>query len=118
MAPKRTSFEDRLARIQADASRPPAPVVPAQERADRPALTRSLRMQLASTGVGLALMAGMLAYVWDDISILFPKPVDGRKVSYLEQSLRDSMTDEEIRKMNEDPRLDGMTQMQKMIMSH
>ncbi|WP_299733150.1 hypothetical protein [uncultured Tateyamaria sp.] len=116
-----TEFEQRLARIRANqpaqASRPEAP-----KRSEtptlRPAPKPPMRWQLVSSVLGLALMAGLIGYVWDDIAILFPRSEDGRQVSYLESALRDTMSEDEIRRMNNDPDLEGMTQMQKMILSH
>lgn len=116
--PKKTSFEDRLARIRSKNPHPCARKEPEAPRPVRPSRGPSMRMQLLSTGIGLALMAGVVGYIWDDMPVLFPESEDGRKASHLEAALRDSMTEEELKEMNEGSRLDGMTQMQKMIMMH
>lgn len=63
-------------------------------------------------------MVGVVAFVWDDIAILFPRSEPGEHVSYLNAAIRDEMTDEEVERMNSDPKLEGMTELQKLILSH
>lgn len=114
---KNSEFEQRLARI--NAKRPAAqqsemPAAPTLY----PAPKATLPLPILGTALGLVLMAGVVGYAWDDIAIMFPKPEEGRKVTYLESSLRDSMSAEEIKRMNNNPEFEGMTQMQKMILSH
>ncbi|MFL4471622.1 hypothetical protein ACERZ8_17725 [Tateyamaria armeniaca] len=113
-----TEFEQRLARIRAseatNAPRSEVPKTPTLRPASRPAM----RWHLLSAVLGLALMAGAVGYVWDDIAMLFPKSDNGRQVSFLESALHDTMSEDEIERMNSDPDLEGMTRMQKMILSH
>jgi len=115
---KNTEFEARLARIQSRTkpTQPPGDATLAPNL--RPAPRATLPMPVISTALGLSLMAGLVAYAWNDIAMLFPAQKDGRTVSYLESALSDRMSAADIERMNADPALEGMTEMQKMILSH
>jgi hypothetical protein len=115
------SFADRVARIEAKTSQSggkakdngPAPHSPGPDFA-----RHSFRFAWTVTScMTLAGLVGLALYSLPMIKPLLAK--DGRlDGSYLEQMMLERMTDEEIDKMDADPNLQGMTQMNKFLMSN
>ena len=130
-------FEARLARLEAKhgavSAQDAAPQSPDQLQSIRPARARSWT-KVVNIAVGLALVGGVVAYAYDDISALLPEErvvarndrimitkhgeTKALDMTGLEKSLFDSMSQEDIQKMLNDPRLKDMTIMQQMLMSH
>lgn len=130
-------FEARLARLEAKHGAVNAqaaePQSPDQLQSIRPARPRSWT-KVVNIAVGLALVGGVVAYAYDDISALLPEErvvarndrimitkhgeTKALDMTGLEKSLFDSMSQEDIQKMLNDPRLKDMTIMQQMLMSH
>lgn len=116
MSNGQTDFQARLARLEVK-NGPPAEM-PGRHTSPPPKASLGLRMGVPALGLGL--VAGLVMWAWPEIEPLFVAKSEDplRNGTYLERSVLSNMTDEEIRDMNADPDLKGMTQMQKLLMSH
>lgn len=117
------AFQQRLARLaekhQSNELSEPAPRKLASTAGKGPIKGPGFGVGIGA-GLGLVGVAIGVAMAWPDLKPMFvaesTDPV--RQGSYLERSLLNGMTDEEIERMDNDPDLQGLSRMGKLIMSN
>lgn len=117
---KDATFDERLARIEAlRGQRPPqvdlidnGPAPLGSARRNRP------NLGMISATAGFALIAGMIGWNWDSLAPLLPSEHESVQMTFLETSVYDSMTEDEISRMNSDPDLKDKSVMQKLLLSN
>ncbi len=118
MSNGKETFEARIARLAEAQSEAPAGQSQPLRRSKLGGGMGSLRLVILV--VSLAGMAAVAATAWPDLKQLYVADAKDpqRQGTYLERSILNNMTDAEIDRMNSDPRLEGKTQMQKLLLSH
>jgi hypothetical protein len=119
MARGQNDFQARLAKIEQKREKTRSPELEQLRSASLEPPRASPILRIGSPILGIAILTGFVAWIWPDIEPMFVAGNDPlRQGSYLERQLLDNMTDEEIHRMNSDPKLSGKSQMERLILSH
>lgn len=128
MSQGKNDFQARLAKIADKQSDQPLAVQDAlrsrstsrplsRPLADRPSGSPAVQFLLPL--LGLVFLAGLVVWAWPELETMFVAGDDPlRQGSYLERSLLERMSDEEISRMNSDPAMVGKSQMERLILSN
>lgn len=112
------AFQDRIARLNAkEVTAARFQDLPQTEpvSTSRPV---PLVWRMATPILGLVVLTGFVLWVWPALEPIFVAGDDPlRQGSFLERAVLDRMSDDEIRQMNAESRLDGKSQMERLILS-
>jgi len=112
-------FKDRIARITARDAPKDRPHI--AEDVPPPKNDKRLRLVIwnrATAGLGIVMLVLAASWLWETAFSFSDASEDTARMTVLERTLYDRMSDDQIARMQSDPDLKGKTIMQKMLLSH